>query len=330
MGESLVTRERKFGNFRLRELGVLIALVAITLMFTFVTKNFFGVENFLNILRQVSLLGVMAVGMTLVIVSGEFDLSVGAVSGLAACIAGVLMINGMSVWLAFIVGLAAGTLFGVLNGVLVTYGKIPALIVTLGTLNVARGLALITVRGFPISISERYVKDPQLANFIFMGQGQLFGKIPMLITFLVVAFIIGYIILNKNVFGYHIRAVGGNASAARASGIDVYKIKIIAFAGCGFLAGLAGILNLSFLSNIQGTAGTGLELNVIAAVIIGGTSLSGGSGTMIGTLIGVLIMGVLKNGLVLLQVNTFWQTLIIGVVIIGAVAVDIWTRRRST
>ena len=329
MGESLVTRERKFGNFRLRELGVLIALIAITLVFTFVAKNFFGVENFLNILRQVSLLGVMAVGMTLVIVSGEFDLSVGSVSGLAACACGVLMIGGMSVWIASIIGLAIATLFGVLNGVLVTYGKIPALIVTLGTLNVARGLALIIVKGFSISISERYVKDPQLANFIFMGQGQLFGKIPMLITFLVVAFIIGYIVLNKNVYGYHMRAVGGNASAARASGIDVYKIKIVAFAGCGFLAGLAGILNLSFLSNIQGTAGAGLELNVIAAVIIGGTSLSGGSGTMIGTLIGVLIMGVLKNGLVLLQVSTFWQTLIIGVVIIGAVAIDIWTRKRN-
>ena len=329
MGKSLDASERKFSNFRLRELAVLIALIAITLVFTFVSKNFFGVENFLNILRQVSLLGVMAVGMTLVIVSGEFDLSVGSVSGLAACVSGVLMIGGMSVWLAFIIGLVVATLFGILNGLLVTYGKIPALIVTLGTLNVARGLALIIVKGFPISISERYVKDPQLANFIFMGQGQLFGKIPMLITFLVVAFIIGYIILNKNVYGYHMRAVGGNASAARASGIDVYKIKIVAFAGCGFLAGLAGILNLSFLSNIQGTAGSGLELNVIAAVIIGGTSLSGGSGTMIGTLIGVLIMGVLKNGLVLLQVSTFWQTLIIGVVIIGAVAIDIWTRRRN-
>ena len=329
MEESLVTRKRKFSNFKVRELGVLSALIVITLVFTFTAKNFFGIENFLNILRQVSLLGVMAVGMTLVIVSGEFDLSVGSVSGLAACVSGVLMINGMSVWLAFIIGLVIGTLFGVLNGLLVTYGKIPALIVTLGTLNIARGLALIIVKGYPISISERYVKDPQLANFIFMGQGQLFGKIPMLITFLIVAFIIGYIVLNKNVYGYHMRAVGGNASAARASGIDVYKIKIMAFAGCGFLAGLAGILNLSFLSNIQGTAGAGLELNVIAAVIIGGTSLSGGSGTMIGSLIGVLIIGVLKNGLILLQVNTFWQTLIIGVVIISAVAIDIWTRKRN-
>ena len=176
MGESLVKKEKKFSNFRLRELGVLVALIVITLIFTFITKNFFGVENFLNILRQVSLLGVMAVGMTMVIVSGEFDLSVGSVSGLAACTCGVLMIGGMNVWIASVIGLVIATIFGVLNGVLVTYGKIPALIVTLGTLNIARGLALIIVKGYSLSISERYVKDPKLASFIFMGQGQLFGR----------------------------------------------------------------------------------------------------------------------------------------------------------
>jgi ribose/xylose/arabinose/galactoside ABC-type transport system permease subunit len=172
------------------------------------------------------------------------------------------------------------------------------------------------------------VKDPFVNSFLFIGQGKVFDTIPMMALFLIVITLISYFIFNRTIFGFHLRAVGGNPVAARAAGLDAFRIKIIAFTLVSLLSGLSGILNLSFLANVQGTIGLGLELDVIAATIIGGTSLSGGSGTIIGTIIGVLIIGVLRNGIMLMGINPFWQQVLVGLVVIGAVGIDVWVTKK--
>ncbi len=211
---------------------------------------------------------------------------------------------------------------------LVTLLRVPALIVTLGMLNMARGVAMLINGGMVVPLIPRLIKDPALEAFIFIGRGKLFDTVPtMSIAFLLVL-VFGFVVYQKNIIGYRMRAVGGNAEAARVSGINVRLVKIVAFAILGFLAAFGGAINSGFLGNVQSTAGQGLELDVIAATILGGTSLSGGEGTIVGTLIGVLLLGVLRNGLVLLGVSPFVQMVIIGAVLIGAVALDIWSRRK--
>lgn len=312
--------------FNMREIGVALALALTIVLFSFLSPYFFNITNFINIVRQVSLLGIIAMGMTLVIVCGEIDLSVGSIYGAAGIITGVLMVDGFPVLASVLVGLAAGVVFGVANGLLVTFVRIPAMIVTLGMMNMARGLALIISGGRVVNISPRTVKAGGLDWFLFAGQGRI-GEAPVMsLVFLAVAVAV-YVLYNHTLLGFRMRAVGGSRAAARASGINDRLVKIAAFGIVGLLAAIAGQLNISFLGNVQGTTGQGMELNSIAAVIIGGTSLSGGEGTILGTLIGVLIMGVLNNGIVLMGVSPFWQMTIIGAVIVGAVAIDKWTRK---
>jgi ribose/xylose/arabinose/galactoside ABC-type transport system permease subunit len=312
--------------FSIREIGVAFALVLLFALFSFLSPYFFNLGNFINILRQVSLLGIIAMGMTMVIVCGEIDLSVGSIYGAAAILTGVLMTNGVAVWASMLFGLAIGAAFGFLNGLLITYARIPAMIVTLGMMNVARGLALIISNGRIVNLSARTVADPNLGAFLFLGQGKVMDLPFMIVVFLAVV-VIAYLLYGRTILGFRMRAVGGSANAAKASGIDDKVIKILAFTFVGLLSALAGLLNIAFLGNVQGTTGQGMEMNAIAAVIIGGTSLQGGEGTIIGTLIGVLIMGLLNNGINLLGVSPFWQMTIIGIVIIGAVAIDMWTKK---
>lgn len=313
---------------RIREFGVFLGLLALFLVFSLISPNFLTFTNLMNILRQVSILGILSIGMTMVIVSGEIDLSVGSVYGMCAMFTGVLMTNGIPVWVSFFFGLLAGICAGLVNGVLVTYVRVPALIVTLGMLNIARGAALLMTGGIVVSLTPRLIKDPALAAFKFLGRGKLFNVLPTLTVIFFVIIILGYIVFHRNILGYRMRAVGGNADAARVSGINVQLIKISAFSITGLLAAFGGILNFSFLNNVQGTMGQGLELDVIAATILGGASLKGGEGTILGTVIGVLILGVLRNGLVLNGVSPFLQMIIIGVVLIAAVAVDMWSTRK--
>jgi ribose/xylose/arabinose/galactoside ABC-type transport system permease subunit len=316
------------GLLRIRETGVLIALTLIFIVFSILSPYFFNSNNLINILRQVSLLGIIAMGMTMVIISGEIDLSVGSIYGASALLCGVMLTNGASLWLAILVGLGIGALFGFMNGFLITYGRIPAMIVTLGMMNVARGFALIISNGRVVNLSPRTVASPHLDWFLFAGQGKLLG-IPVMSLFFLGITAIAFLIYGRTLLGFHMKAVGGSNAAARASGINDKWIKIAAFTLVGLFSAIAGLLNIAFLSNVQGTTGQGMELNAIAAVIIGGTSLRGGEGTIIGTLIGVLIMGVLNNGIILLGISPFWQMMIIGFVIIAAVAVDMWTRQRK-
>jgi ribose/xylose/arabinose/galactoside ABC-type transport system permease subunit len=311
-----------------KEVGILGALLGLFLFFSILSPYFFQLENLINIFRQVSLLGVIAMGMSLVIVCGEIDLSVGSLYGASAIIAGLMLIGKVPLWLSLVIGLGTGTAFGLINGILISYARIPALIVTLGMMNIARGFALIVSGGQVINLSPRTVPAPELKFFLFLGQGKVYSIPVMSIVFIVVAIIV-YFIFGRTILGFRMKAVGGSKNAARATGINEKHIKLAAFAIIGLLSAVAGLLNFSFLGNVQGTSGQGMELNAIAAVIIGGTSLAGGEGTIIGTVIGVLIMGVLNNGIILLGVSPFWQMTIIGIVIIFAVALDISTKGKQ-
>ncbi len=319
---------------RARETGVFIALLLMCLLLWQATPAFMTVRNLLNIGRQVSLLGIMAVGMTFVLIAREVDLSVGSVYALVGLVMGMLLVDGLNLWLAIGTGLLIGMGVGAVNGFLSTYGMLPSFIVTLGMMSVVRGAALLITNGGPVTINAQQGVDPAaLETFYFLGQGRIFDAIPMQLVFFFIVAAIGALVLSRTVFGFKVYAVGGNPKAARASGIRVYNIKIMAFIIMGFLAGLSGILGMAFLPSGQaGRTGIGVELDVIAAAIVGGASLSGGEGTILGTILGVLIIGVLRNGLVLMGISPFWQETVIGLVIILAVGIDKWTgaRRRGT
>lgn len=316
---------------RAREAGVFIALLVLCLFLSFATDGFLTSLNLLNVGRQISLLGIMAVGMTFVLIAGEVDLSVGSTYAFSGLATGMLIIAGWALLPAIGIGLLTGIVIGLINGVLSTYGRLPSLIATLGMLSIVRGAALILTNGQPVTVNARNGALPDvLQAFSFMGQGYLFTIIPMQLVFLVIVAVLAWLVLSFSNFGFRVYAVGGSAKAARVSGISVNKVKISAFILMGVLAAFAGILGLAFLPSSQaGRTGLGLELDVIAATIVGGASLSGGEGTILGTILGVLIIGVMRNGLVLLGVSPFVQELMIGLVIIIAVGIDKWSTRRA-
>jgi ribose transport system permease protein len=312
-----------------RETGIFLALVILCVLIALLTPNFLSVRNLLNIGRQVSLLGIMAIGMTFVLITREVDLSVGSIYALTGLASGMLIIANWPLIPAIVAGLALGAAVGFVNGWLSTYGRLPSFITTLGMLSVARGAALLMTNGEPVTInSTSGVAPAVLEQFFFLGQGRLWG-IPMQLVFFVLFAVVFWVLLSHTTFGFRIYAVGGSDKASRLSGIRVPNVKIWAFTIMGTLSAVAGILGLAFLPSGQaGRTGVGLELDVIAAAIVGGASLSGGEGTILGTVLGVLIIGVLRNGLILLGISPFWQTTIIGAVIILAVGVDKWTEHR--
>jgi ribose transport system permease protein len=268
--------------------------------------------------------------MTFVLIAREVDLSIGSTFAITGLVTGMLLLGGWGLPIALVAGLGTGIVVGLINGLLSTYGQLPSFITTLGMMSVVRGVALLITDGQPIALNTQSGLPPRtLETFLFLGQGRLFGIIPMQLVFFAVVALIGWLLLSRTVFGFRIYAVGGSDKAARVSGIKVYNIKVWAFTLMGFLAGLAGILGFAFLPSSQaGRTGIGLELDVIAATIVGGASLSGGEGTILGTILGVLIIGVLRNGLVLLGISPFWQETAIGLVILIAVGIDKWTKRR--
>ncbi|MBF9036187.1 ABC transporter permease [Rhodobacterales bacterium HKCCE2091] len=318
--------------FGATETGVFLALVVMCAFLAFATESFLTTGNLLNVGRQVSLLGIMAVGMTFVLISGEIDLSVGSTYALAGLGTGMLIVMGYGLPVALVAGLLIGAGIGVINGLLSTYGRLPSLIATLGMLSIVRGTALLVTDGQPVTVNERNGADPvTLEWFEAMGQARLFDIVPMQLVFFVLVAAVGWFVLSRTAFGFRAFAVGGSARAAQVSGIHAETVKITAFVIMGVLAALAGILSMAFLPSGQaGRTGLGLELDVIAAVVVGGASLSGGVGTVLGTVLGVLIIGVLRNGLVLMGVSPFMQEVMIGLVIIVAVAIDKWSTRRRT
>lgn len=258
--------------------------------------------------------------MSFVILLGGIDLSVGSIVGVVGCLSVTLAVSGMPYLLAMVIGLAVGILFGLVNGICIAKGKLPAFIVTLATMEIGRGVAYILTGG----TSCRYSSD----LFISIGNGY-FGFIPIPVIIMAIIVIICSIVLSKQKFGRHIYGVGGNREAARFSGIKTDRVEILVYTICGLLAGVAGIVMSSRLVGAQPTAGEGYELDAIAAVVLGGTSMTGGVGTVGGTLIGALIIGVLNNGLNLLDVSSYWQRVAKGVIILIAVYLDIMKKDNS-
>lgn len=316
---------------RAREGGILLAFLLLCAFLSYATAGFLTSTNLLNVGRQISLLGIMSVGMTFVLICAEVDLSVGSIYAFSGLACGMLIDNGWTLAPALAVGLLCGVVIGLINGLLSTYGRLPSLITTLGMLSVVRGAALLFTNGNPVTVDQHNGGLPgTLAGFYYMGQGHLLGAIPMQLVFFISVAVAGWAVLSFTNFGFRVYAVGGSPKAARVSGISVETVKIWAFVLVGVLSAFAGILSLAFLPSGQaGQTGVGLELDVIAATIIGGTSLSGGEGTILGTCLGVLIIGVLRNGLILMGISPFVQELMIGTVIVAAVAIDKWTVNRN-
>lgn len=301
----------------LEKIGILIALVLIISFFAFSPKTgsiFLTTGNIMNILRQASTNLLIALSMTLVIILGGIDLSVGSIVALTGVITGGLIAyNDLPVWVAVIGALLIGLFFGLVNGFIISKTTIPAFIVTLSTMNIGRGLSYIYTGGAPI----RVVSD----EFNFIGSGYVAG-IPIPVIYLLIFTIIFSYGMNKTKLGRHIYAVGGNSEASRFSGIDNSKITLIVYTLSGLMASISGIILASRMFSGQPTAGEGAEMDAIAAVVIGGTSMSGGIGTIGGTIIGGLIIAVLNNGLNLMNISSFWQLVVKGVIILIAAYVD--------
>lgn len=298
---------------RLRRSGPLLGLIVLSVALALTTPHFLTVNNILNVLRQVSINALIALGMTFVILTGGIDLSVGSMLALSGALAAGMIHGGVPAALAVALALFAGAAMGAANGVLVARGRLAPFIVTLATMTVYRGLTLVYTDGRPIT----GLGDA----FGVIGRGYLFD-IPLPVLWLGLGFAGSYLLLNSTVFGRHVYAVGGNEEAALHSGVATDRIKIWVYTISGLTAAAGGIILTSRLNSAQPTAGMGYELDAIAAVVLGGTSLSGGRGTLGGTLVGALIIGVLNNGLNLLNVSSFYQQVVKGVVILIAVLLD--------
>lgn len=309
--------KKLFSKEWLIEQKSLIALLFLIVVVSFLNPNFFTVDNILNILRQTSINAIIAVGMTLVILTAGIDLSVGSVLALCGAFAATLIAMEVPVLVAVPTALFAGAALGAISGIIIAKGKVQAFIATLVTMTLLRGVTMVYTEGRPISTGFTDTADA----FAWFGTGYALG-IPVPVWMMVVVFAAVWYLLNHTRFGRYIYAVGGNESATRLSGIDVDKVKIGAYAICGLLAALAGIIVTSRLSSAQPTAGMGYELDAIAAVVLGGTSLMGGKGRIIGTLIGALIIGFLNNALNLLDVSSYYQMIAKATVILAAVMVD--------
>lgn len=292
-------------------LGLTILVIVITVM----NQSFLSPDNLMNLLRQVSINALIAFGMTFVILTGGIDLSVGSILALSSAMTALLITSGIDPVFAMLLGCLVGLLSGAMNGFLIAFGGMAPFIATLATMTIYRGATLVVTDGRPIT----GLGDSMI--FQLFGRGYFFG-IPVPAVTMLIIFVILYIILNKTVFGRRTYAIGGNEVAAQLSGIKVKWTKIMIYALSGLMSAIAGIILASRLNSAQPTAGASYELDAIAAVVLGGTSLMGGKGRIVGTLIGVLIIGVLNNGLNLIGVSSFYQQIIKGLVIVVAVLID--------
>ena len=298
-----------------QNLGTLIALIILILFVSVMNPTFLQPTNLLNLLRQLIINGFIALGMTFVILTGGIDLSVGSTLAITSAVFAGLLQSGMNTLLAIIIAIVLGLFLGLVNGLLITKGKLAPFIVTLATMTIYRGLTLVYTEGRPIAGP----KD----NFFFqfLGKGVFLG-IPFPVILFAIVFLILWVILNKTPFGREVYAVGGNYKASYISGINTDKVMIWVYVISALMAVLSGLVLTSRLNSAQPTAGTAYEMDAIAAVVLGGTSMSGGAGSLTGTLLGILILGVLNNGLNLLGVSSFYQQIVKGIVILVAVLID--------
>lgn len=299
----------------LGKLGPLLGLFLIVIVITILNPSFMTTDNVLNILRQVSISALIAFGMTFVILTGGIDLSVGSTLALTGAVAATMLASGIDPVLTILAALLLGAALGAVNGVIIAKGKVAPFIATLATMTIYRGLTLVYTDGRPVSDLGNEI------TFQMLGKGYFFG-IPVPVCTMILAFIVLYVIMHKTTFGRRVYAVGGNEAASKLSGINVDRVKIAVYSLTGMLAALSALILTSRLNSAQPTAGTSYELDAIAAVVLGGTSLTGGKGWIFGTLIGALIIGVLNNGLNLIGVSSFFQQVVKGIVILIAVLID--------
>lgn len=306
---------------KLRQFGTIIGLVLLCAFFAILSPYFFTVSNLLNVAQQSAIIAVISVGMTFVIITAGIDLSVGSVLAFAGVTMASALHAGLPVPLAIMIGFATGFGCGLLNGMLISFGKLPPFIATLGMMSIARGAALWYTDGRPISGFDD--------GFRFLATGEIF-HIPVAVIIMIVVYFIAHFVLTKTKLGRYTYAIGGNEEAAILSGINVKLYKNIIYGIAGLLSALGAVLLTARLNSAQPIAGIMYELDAIAATVIGGTSLMGGQGTVVGTLIGALIIGVLRNGLNLLGVSSFIQQIVIGSVIIGAILLDTALKKQKT
>ncbi len=298
----------------------LIGLALLCVIITFVSPAFMTLSNITNVFTQVSTNAIIAVGMTFVILTGGIDLSVGSTVAISGAFAASIIKSTNNVFLAIIVAGIVGIVIGLINGLLISKGKLQAFIATLATMTIFRGVTLVFTNGTPISkLSE---------SFVNIGNGKL-GFIPIPVVITVIVFIIAVYVLTQTRFGRYLYALGGNEDSAKLSGINTNKIKTLVYVISGFASSIAGVIIASRIGSASPNAGTGFELDAIAAVVIGGTSLAGGEGRITGTLIGALIIGVLNNGLNLMNVSPFYQSIVKGLVILIAVLLDKKSRKKA-
>ncbi|MDX3927476.1 MAG: ABC transporter permease [Shinella sp.] len=321
IGSSAATRSfRLFSSFSVRDAGTLIGLALIMAVFAVLVPGFLSERNLINILQQSSINACLALGMTLVIISGGIDLSVGPTAAIAAVISATLLVAGYPVPLAILAGLGTGALCGLLNGVLVAHVGLQPFIVTLGTLSTYRAIALIYTGGNPV------LGIPQGFRSIFNGS---IAGIPNSVVIVAAVAVAAWILLKKTAIGEYLLAVGGNEEAAYVSGVPIALTKVTAYVISGTLAALASLILIGRLGAAEPILGNLWELDAIAAAAIGGASLMGGKGSIVGTVLGAIILGAMRNGLTLMNVQAFYQLLATGLIILVAMMIDRMTRGRA-
>lgn len=293
-----------------REAGVFLAMVLMIVIFALIDSTYLSVGNFVDIVKQATINGILAIGITFAIISGGIDLSVGCTFAIVIVAVGQLTVLGVPPILAIVLGAVLGAIMGSINGLLITKMNLQPFIATLGTMSVFRGLAYVVTGGWPVlGIPDSYRK---------MLGARVIGDVPVSIFVLFGIAIVTHILLKKTRFGNYLFAVGGNEEAAKLSGVNVDRTKIIAYSICGFCAAFAGMIMLANLGTGEPASGQGYELDAIAASAIGGTRMAGGKGSILGTLLGALLLAALKIGLIITGVSTFWQYIVTGIIIIIA------------
>jgi ribose/xylose/arabinose/galactoside ABC-type transport system permease subunit len=305
----------------LKKYAIVGVLVALIVFFSLVSESFLSMGNMFMIARQVAMLGISAVGMTCVILTSGIDLSVGSIMGITNIVGALLMTAaGLPIWLAVLITLLMSAVIGLINGIFVAYVRVPALITTLAMMTVLRGVGYVLCGGMPVwGLPE---------SFKVLGQGYL-GPIPIPVLIMLAVFLLGWIFLNRTRHGRYLYGLGGNREAVRLSGVYTARTETLGFVISGLLTGLAGIIMLSRINTGQPKIGTGYEMDVITAVVLGGVSIMGGEGSLVGVLIGVLITGVLANGMILMDVSEYYQQITKGLVLLFAVTFDTMAKRRK-
>lgn len=296
------------------KVGVYFLLFIVILIFALLSDVFLSVNNIKNIGKQVSMIGICAVGITMVLLTGGIDISCGSIIALVTVVGAWLMTScGMNMWAAILICLILGAVLGLWNGVVITYFKLPALIATLAMQSIARGIAFVMTKGTPIYGLPEAIKG--------ISQGEILG-LPIPILIMAVIFILGWWFLEKTYIGRHIYALGGNAEAARLSGINIDRIALLVYTLSSFLSALAGVVMLSRINSGQPNAAQSYEMNVIPAAVLGGISVNGGEGKTLNVIAGVLIMGCLSTGMTIVGLNEYWQYIVKGIVLTITVAID--------